>query len=58
MNMKHYTISVCEKAPRGAFLRYEGIDAESKSDLKKKVEAWNAASKTEYMALRTAFVLS
>ena len=56
--MKHYTISVCEKAPKGAFLRYEGVDAENKSELKKKVNAWNAASKTEYMALRTAFVLS
>lgn len=55
--MKHYTMSIYEKPPKGRFLRYDGIDAENKSDLKKKVEAWNKDHKDEYMSLHTAFRL-
>lgn len=52
--MKHYTISVYEKPPLGAFIRYDGINAENKSDLKRKVSEWNLSHKDEYMALKTA----
>lgn len=55
---KHYTISIYEKSPKGAFLRYEGIEANGKKDLREKVAAWNKASKNEYMALHTAFTLN
>lgn len=55
--MKHYTITVFEKPPKGAMLRYEGIEAESKKDLREKVAAWNAAHANEYMALHTAFTM-
>lgn len=55
---KHYTISIYEKPPKGAFLRYEGIEANGKKDLREKVAAWNKASKNEYMALHTAFTLN
>lgn len=54
---KHYTISIFEKPPKGAFKRYEAIYASCKKDLKEKVAAWNKASKEEYMALHTAFIL-
>lgn len=55
--MKHYTMPIYEKPPKGRFLRYDGIDAENKSDLKKKVEAWNKAHKDEYIPLHAAFTL-
>lgn len=55
--MKHYTIKIYEKPPRGKFLRYEGVEAENKKDLKEKVAAWNAAHKDEYMPISTAFRL-
>lgn len=54
---KHYTISVYEKPPKGRFLRYEGIDATCKKDLKERVAAWNKASKDEYIPLKSAFRL-
>lgn len=57
MKMKHYTTPIYEKPPKGRFLRYDGIDAENKSDLKKKVEAWNKAHKDEYIPLHAAFTL-
>lgn len=55
--MKHYTISVFEKPPKGGFKRYVRMDAECKKDLKEKVAAWNKVSKDEYMKLATAFTL-
>ena len=55
--MKHYTIAIFEKPPKGGLLRYEGIEAENKSDLRKKVSDWNKASKDEYMKLESAFTL-
>ena len=54
---KHYTISVYEKPPKGRFLRYEGIEATCKKELKEKVAAWNKAHKDEYMPLHTAFTI-
>ena len=55
--MKHYTIAVYEKPPKGGLIRYDGIDAENKSDLKKKIQDFNKASKTEYIPLKSAFTL-
>lgn len=55
--MKHYTISIYEKPPKGRFLRYDGLDAENKTDLKKKVAEWNKAHKDEYMPIHTAFTI-
>ena len=55
--MKHYTISIFEKPPKGSFKRYEAIYADCKKDLKQKVKVWNEKSKDEYMALHTAFTL-
>jgi hypothetical protein len=52
--MKHYTVSVYDKPPSGRFLRYDGIDAESKKDLKAQVKKFNK-SKTEYIPLKSAF---
>lgn len=55
---KRYIVSIYEKPPKGAFLRYEGIEADGKRDLREKVAAWNKASKSEYMALHTAFTMN
>ena len=55
--MKHYTVSIYEKPPKGGFLRYEGILAENRKDLKEKLKARNSASKDEYIPLKSAFTL-
>ena len=55
--MKHYTVSIYEKPPKGRFLRYEGVLAKSKKDLREKLKMRNAASKDEYIPLKSAFTL-
>jgi len=52
--MKHYTVSVHQKPPAGGFIRYDGIDAESKKDLREKITKFNK-SKTEYIPIQSAF---
>ena len=54
---KHYTVSIYEKPPKGRFLRYEGIEATCKKDLKEKVKTWNEAHKDEYIPLKSAFTI-
>ena len=55
--MKHYTVSIHEKPPKGRFLRYEGIMAKSKKDLREILKMRNSASKDEYIPLKSAFTL-
>ena len=54
--MKHYTVSVYDKPPSGRFLRYDGLDAESKKDLRSKINKFNKA-RTEYIPLKSAFTI-
>ena len=42
--MKHYTVSIYEKPPKGGFLRYEGILAENGKDLKETLKARTQAT--------------
>ncbi len=55
--MKHYTVTVFRKPPQGGLLRYIGIEAECKKDLKEKVKDFNKKSKDEWIKLDTAFTL-
>ena len=55
--MKHYTVTVFKKPPQGGLLRYIGIEAECKKDLKEKVNDFNKKNKDEYIKLSTAFTL-
>ena len=55
--MKHYTVTVFKKPPQGGLIRYDGIDAECKKDLKEKVAEFNKKNKDEYIKLSTAFTL-
>lgn len=53
--MKHYTIQLHTRA--GNLLDYVGIDAENKSDLRKKVAEFNKKNPDKWLALKTAFHL-
>lgn len=55
--MKRYIVQIHERAPKGSLLRYEHIDAESKSDFRQKANAWNKEHPDEWMAKNTAFVM-
>lgn len=55
--MKHYVLRMHETNGRGAFLKYFGIDAENKKQLREKTSAFNAENKDKYLAVKTAFVL-
>lgn len=55
--MKHYTVTVYKKPPQGGLIRYEGVEAECKKDLKEKVKAFNKSHKDEWMKLDSAFTL-
>lgn len=55
--MKHYTVTVFVKPPKGGLIRYDHIDAESKKDLREKVAEFNKSHPDEYIKLSTAFTL-
>lgn len=55
--MKHYTVTVFKKPPQGGILRYVGIEAECKKELKAKVAEFNKSHKDEWIKLESAFTL-